>query len=151
MNLEIICQKLNKISNYIGYIKQCLLQAQGCSWQCPTMTSKFSRFLHACIIYSLCYFFCGISTPISVLVYPCQYRSLSGGEDDEDVEDETEEDREEVIKRKQEDLEKEKHALLENHSMLEEVSFFLCLLWPKLFLVYQWMLILLWRVVFLVP
>ena len=33
-----------------------------------------------------------------------------------------------MIKKKQENLEKEKHALLENHSMLEEVSFwYFCL------------------------
>ena len=51
----------------------------------------------------------------------CNCLSIVGGEEDEDVEDETEEDRGDAIKKKQEDLEKEKRALLENHSMLEEV------------------------------
>ena len=51
----------------------------------------------------------------------CKCHSIVGGEEDEDVEDESEEDRGDVIKKKQEDLEKEKRALLENHSMLEEV------------------------------
>ena len=67
----------------------------------------------------LCYSYKHISYLFSK--WSCKCYSIVGGEEDEDVEDESEEDRGDVIKKKQEDLEKEKRALLENHSMLEEV------------------------------
>ena len=53
-------------------------------------------------------------------IYSTIYSRI-GGDDDDEVEDETEDNNEDVIKKKQEQLEKEKTALLENHGILEEV------------------------------